>query len=85
MKPPGDEAAFISSGYINSNKNATRRRYVQRENYERQTQFFPSAVAASFKGWLPEEHSPLSTGAQVLSSEKQSIAHRACSQGITSI
>ncbi|MCU1222144.1 MAG: hypothetical protein JWQ42_237 [Edaphobacter sp.] len=43
-----------------------------------------SAAAASFKGWLPEERSPLSTGAHVPSSEKQSITHRVCSQGITS-
>jgi hypothetical protein len=46
---------------------------------------YPSAAAASFKGWLPEELSPLSTGVPVPSSEKQDLRHRRRSQGITSI
>jgi hypothetical protein len=85
-KHPGKDNAYIYRVSSIFNTSATRRRYVQRENYERQADtVYPSAVAASFKGWLPEEQSPLSTGAPARSSEKQGIRHRRRSQGITSI
>jgi FtsP/CotA-like multicopper oxidase with cupredoxin domain len=59
----GDLSKLIetSSG---PSKDAATRRYVQKKDYGRHTQLTPTA-AASFKGWLPEERSPLSTGAHI--------------------
>jgi hypothetical protein len=81
----GDEAAYISSGFINVQRELHKEALCTKRKLRKAETVYPSAVDASFKGWLPEEQSPLSTGAHTRSSEKQGIRHRRRSQEITSI